>query len=128
MQQQHEIADAVAAEAHTSRNHALAAAPLAAGVKAKLPLQQQQLDVCDTAAAVAGIADNEQQHTQLLQCLPVAESAAATTVAAVVAGRELSKQPGWLWRVCSRLFSCMADSSPSWEDGVLTVEVAVSWR
>jgi hypothetical protein len=96
-QQQHEIADAVAAEGNTSRNHALAAAPLAAGVKAKLPLQQQQLGVCDIAAAVAGIADNEQQHTQLLQCLPVAESAAATTVAAVVAGRELSKQLGWLW-------------------------------
>jgi hypothetical protein len=99
MQQQHEIADAVAAEAHTSRNHALAAAPLAAGVKAKLPLQQQQLDVCDTAAAVAGIADNEQQHTQLLQCLPIAESAAATVAAAA------GKQPGWLWRVCSRLCS-----------------------
>jgi hypothetical protein len=124
-QQQHEIPDAVAAEGHTFRNHAIAAAPLAAGVKAKLPMQQQQqqLDVCDTAAAAAAIADKEQQHTQLLQCLPFAESAAATTVAAVVAG----KQPGWLWRVCSRLFSCVADSSLSWEDGVLTVEVAVSF-
>jgi hypothetical protein len=96
-QQQHEIADVVAAEGNTSRNRALAAAPLAAGVKAKLPLQQ--LDVCDTAAAVAGIADNEQQHTQLLQCLPIAESAAATVAAAA------GKQPGWLWRVCSRLCS-----------------------
>jgi hypothetical protein len=126
MQQQHEMADAIAAEDHTSHNNTLAAAPLAAGVKAKLPLQQQQLDVCDTAAAEAGMADNMQQHSQLLQCLPIAESAAATTVAAAVAGTEAVKQPGWLWRVCSRLFSCVADSRLSWEDGVLTVEVAVS--
>jgi hypothetical protein len=65
-------------------------------VTAKLPLQQQQLDVCDTAAAVSGIADNEQQHTQLLQCLPVAEPEAATTVAAAVAGREGVSNKGWL--------------------------------
>jgi hypothetical protein len=117
------MADAVAAEGYTFQSPALAAATLAAGVKTKLPLQQQQqqLDVCDTAAAVADNADNMQQHTQLQQCLPIAESAAAA--AAVVAG----KQPGWLWPVCSRLFSCVADSSLSWEDGVLTVTVAVSF-
>jgi hypothetical protein len=114
--QHREIADAVAAE-----DSARAAAPFAAGVKAKLPLQQQkqQLGVCDTAAAVVGLADNMQKHAQL--------SAVATTAAAVVADREAVKQPGWLWRMCSRLFSCVADSSLSWEDGVLTIEVAVSW-
>jgi hypothetical protein len=31
-----------------------------------------------------------------------------------------------LWRVFNRLFSCVADSSLSWDDGVLTVELAVS--
>jgi hypothetical protein len=119
-----------AAVAAADRNHAAAAAPSAAGVKSKLPLQQQQrwqLDVRDTAAAVAGMADNMQQHTQQLQFLPIVESAAATTVIAAVTGREVSKQLGWLWRECSRLFSCVADSSLSWEDGVLTIEVAVSW-
>jgi hypothetical protein len=128
MQQQHEMADAVEAEDHATHNTALTAAPLAAGVKAKPPMQQQQLDVCDTAAAVANMADNMMQHTQLLQCLPIAESAAATTVTAAVAGTEAVKQPGWLWRMYSRLFSCVADGSLSWEDGVLTVEVSVSWR
>jgi hypothetical protein len=109
-QQQPELADATAADDVTYHIQvAPAAATLAAAAKSKPP--QLQFAECDTAAALAGLADNKQQHSQQLHRLPA--TAAAAVMVVTGGGEDGSKQSGWLRRVCSRLFACGAGGSLS---------------
>jgi hypothetical protein len=106
LQQQPELADAPAAAAAAAADAtchirvASAAATQAAAAKSK-PLQLQFAE-CDTAAALAGQADNKQQHSQQLHSLPA--TAASAVAVATGGGKHSSKQSGRLRRVCSRLF------------------------
>jgi hypothetical protein len=113
---QHDEADAVAAEDHGG--HTLAAAA-AAAAKGTLPLLLQQLPAeCDTAAALAGLADSAsslQQHVVRLHSLP---AAAAVKVVGGGGTQGSKASAGWLRRVCSRLFACGSSSSLCMVDGV----------
>jgi hypothetical protein len=113
LQQQPELADAAAEEHVTCRIQvASAATAKAAATKGKLPLSQTA--DCDTAAALAGLADNMQLHPKRRHSLP----AAAVQVVSGV-GEVGGKQSGWLRHVCSRLFVCVAAGSFVKADGLL---------
>jgi hypothetical protein len=112
LQQHPELADATAADDVTQV--APAAAILAAAAKSK-PAQLQFAE-CDTAAALAGLGDNMQQHSQQLHRLPA--TALSAEVVGTSGGKDGSKQSGWLRRVCSRMFACGAAGSMSRVDWV----------